>query len=505
MLFRIFYIFLCTISIATAADFSDPAIIDTSGMSTPKPRDDDGNLSNYDLPLLINRKLGLHSGYLPGTGDTGYSTGVAASFTSDISDIISFGFQRLHTEFKPDTFLNRFILANTYYYAMLPIYTINDITRYQWAVASKYAAVGIDTRFWDLGVDAENSINHGRSVVGLWTAPFRTWYKSSFSRALSLKRYAPIPQPQIDKRFTSTKSSKQINEAVIEANKTLAENIFIDEAPSVSATEYTQLTEAPLQQDWNIVRLAAGFNDQSDYAREIQNKAYWHEAHYLDGANYLRVRSFLPLLGIVSALQKTVQVTPLTEQSDNLTLLEAEYAAKNIDLSSGKVAMLSILGTLCSSSFYRSFKHVNWEYYDQGNQFFRAYEWKGIRIPDVVPYLNTNGISYHLTTGYRVSPTLAIPLTLEYQLVGKSQFEASIGIMKRFPQWLNLDVQASILLSSEGVAGNTSLSIAPWGSACVDLGFAYYNTNTLEGKRRALSLQHNDWDYELFVKISLLY
>ena len=45
---------------------------------------------------------------------------------------------------------------------------------------------------------------------------------------------------------------------------------------------------------WNVVRLAAGYNDQADHARELQDKSYWAEAHYMDAAHYLRARWYVP-------------------------------------------------------------------------------------------------------------------------------------------------------------------------------------------------------------------
>lgn len=506
MLHRLFYFtLLFSLNTLHAEEFTDPQFIDTSGMAKPKSRDDNGKEGDYDLPLLITNKLGIHSSYMPGLGDLGFSSKAAASLTSDVSDVISFGFQRLHHAFKPDTFLSRFILANVYYYTTLPIHVVNDMTRYQWAVASRYAAVGLDPCFWDIGVGTEKSIDHGQSVFGLWSAPFRTWYKSSFARTLSLKRYAPIIKRHAQKRFESENTLTHINTANTTEINALSEKVFTSDAPSVSANEYMQLTASVLRDDWNIARLAAGFNDQSDHARELQHKAYWNEAHYLDAAHYLRARAFLPVLGIFSALQKTAPTQPLTEQSDNLTLLEDAYAQKGVNLSAAKIATLSTLSMLCSASFYRTFRHVNWEYYDQGSPFFRAYEWRGIRIPDVVPYLNSDGMSYHLTTGYRISPTFAITVAAEYQFVGNSQFEGTLGIMKRFPGLLNLDLQANLLLSTEGLGGDTTISVSPWGAVSFDVGAAYYNNNTLHGKRQTLSLKNKDWDYEIFAKISLIY
>jgi hypothetical protein len=495
MLQRALFALCLTVSALCAEEVSDPTFVDTAGMG--KPRIPDAG-KNADIPpLLTSRKLGLHSGYFPLPGNFSYSGGVAASLTNDISDVISFGFDRLDKAFKPDKFLSRFVLANVYYYATLPVHLINDMTRYHWATASRMAATGLQPEFWDLGVGTEKSIYHGNSIWGLWSAPFRAWKEDSFSRALSLKRYAPVVLSNKDKLFTSEKGSEQYDSAKLDATKELAAQKYTDDKPSLTASVFNPR--------WEVVRLAAGYNDQSDHARELQHKSYWEEAHYMDAAHYLRARWFVPVLGLITTLQKDSRTNQPSEQDTNLVLLEHAYAAQNIELSSAKIAALSTLSILLSGSFYKTLRHSNWEYYDQGTQFYRAYEWYGFRIPDVVPYLNSNGLSYHVTTGYRISPTFAIPVCFEFQFIGEKTVEGSTGVMLRFPSVLNLDVQATVLISQEGVGGDLKASITPWGSVCVEAGFAYHNSKTLEGARHILSYKNGESDYEIFAKVSVVY
>lgn len=502
MIKRSLFALLLLTSAAHADDFDDtidPTMIDTSGMGKPKSSDPK---TTGVPPLLISRTLGIHSGYFPVPGNMSYSTRVSASLTNDISDVISFGFDRLDKAFKPDKFLSRFIIANVYYYLTMPIHVVNDVTRYQWATASRMAAAGLEPHFIDLGIGNEKSINHGKNIWALWSAPFRAWKDDSFSRAISLKRYAPRVVPHANPLF----NSNQITAGTFsDTNKGLSKDVFKDELRSVTGPEYDDLNKLPLESKWEIVTLAAGYNDQSNRARELQDKSYWQEAHYMDGAHYLRARFFLPLSGLFDSLTRGAKRQNPGSEDMNITLLGEAYKTQKVDLSSSKIALLSTLSILCSGSFYRTFRHTNWEYYDQGTQYYRAYEWYGFRIPDVLPYLNSGGMSYHVTTGYRISPTLAIPVTFEYQFIGESAVEGTIGISKRFPEWLNLDLHANVLISQEGFGGDIKASITPWGSVSVEGGFAYYNGKTMEGERRILSLEKDENGYELYAKISLVY
>jgi hypothetical protein len=504
MIIRALTALLITASTLCAEDTVDPTIIDTSGMGKPKISGDPKPGSDVP-PLLISRKLGIHSGYFPIPGNMSYSSTVASSLTNDISDVVSFGFDRLDKAFKPDKFISRFILANTYYYATMPLHIMGDMTRYHWATASRIAAAGLHPEFWDLGVGTEKSIYHGTSIWGLWSAPFRAWKDDSLSRALSLKRYAPVVISGKDKLFSSEKASELYDDARLESTKELAAQKYTDDKPSVTEDEHKLLTASIWSPQWEVVRLAAGYNDQADHAREIQDKSYWEEAHYMDAAHYLRARWFIPVLGLISTFQKDARTQQPSEQDTNLQLLEHAYKAQNIDLSTSKIALLSTLSILCSGSFYKAFKHSNWEYYDKGTQFYRAYEWYGIRIPDVVPYLNATGMSYHVTTGYRISPNVAIPVCCEFQFVGETKVEGSLGVMLRFPSMLNFDIQGNLLISQGGVGGNLKASVTPWGSVCVEGGFAYHNSKTLEGKRHILSYKNGESDYEIFAKVSLVY
>lgn len=503
MLQQVLFAVCLTISALHAEEFSDPTFVDTSGMG--KPRVPDGKKHTGVPPLLISRKLGVHTGYFPLPGNFCYSSGVAASLTNDINDVVSFGFDRLDKAFKPDKFLSRFVLANVYYYATLPLHLINDMTRYHWATASRIAATGLQPEFWDLGVGTEKSIYHGNSIWGLWSAPFRAWKDDSFSRAFSLKRYAPVVLANKEKLFTSEKASEHYDDAKLNASKDLAAQKYTEDTPSVTAEEHQKLTASIFNPRWDVVRLAAGYNDQADRARELQQKSYWEEAHYMDAAHYLRARWLVPVLGLITTLQKDSRTNQPSEQDTNLTLLEHAYAAQNVELSSGKIAALTTLSVLLSGSFYKTLRHANWEYYDQGTQFYKAYEWHGFRIPDVVPYLNTNGLSYHVTTGYRISPTFAIPVCFEFQFIGEKTVEGSTGVMLRFPDMLNLDVQANVLISQEGIGGDIKASVTPWGSVCAEAGVAYHNSKTLEGKRHILSYKNGESDYEIFAKISVVY
>lgn len=504
MIIRTLTALLVTASTLYADDTVDPTIIDTSGMGKPKIAGEPKPGTDVP-PLLISRKLGVLSGYFPIPGNMNYSSHVASSFTNDISDVVSFGFDRLDRAFKPEKFLSRFILANTYYYATLPIHIIGDMTRYHWATASRIAATGLRPEFWDLGVGAEKSIYHGGSIWALWSAPFRAWKDDSLSRALSLKRCSPVVISGKEKLFESEKAAELYNQEKLESTKELAAQKYTDDKPSVTEAEHEQLNTPVWTDQWNVVRLAAGYNDQADHARELQDKSYWAEAHYMDAAHYLRARWFVPVLGLISTVQKDARTQNPSEQDTNLQLLEHAYKAQNIDLSTSKIALLATLSILCSGSFYKTFKHSNWEYYDQGAQYYRAYEWYGIRIPDVVPYLNATGMSYHVTTGYRISPNVAIPVCFEFQFVGETTVEGSVGVMFRVPSMLNLDIHSNVLISQGGIGGNLNASITPWGSVCVEGGFAYHNSNTLEGKRHILSFKNGESDYEIFAKISLVY
>lgn len=505
MIIRTLTALLITASTLNASDDTvDPTIIDTSGMGKPKIPGDQKSGSDIP-PLLISRKLGIHSGYFPFPGNLNYSSQVASSLTNDISDVVSFGFDRLDKAFKPDKFISRFILANTYYYATLPLHIIGDMTRYHWATASRIAAAGLRPEFWDLGVGAEKSIYHGTSIWALWSAPFRAWKDDSLGRALSLKRYAPVVISGKDKLFESEKAATLYDQEKLDSTKELAAEKYTDAKPSVTEAEHEQLTAPIWTTQWNIVRLAAGYNDQSDHARELQDKSYWAEAHYMDAAHYLRARWFVPILGLITTFQKDARTQKPSEQDTNLQLLEHAYKEQNIELSTSKIALLSTLSILCSGSFYKTFKHSNWEYYDKGTQFYRAYEWYGIRIPDVVPYLNATGLSYHVTTGYRISPNVALPVCFEFQFVGETKVEGSIGVMLRFPSMLNLDVHSNLLISQGGLGGNLKASITPWGSVSIEGGFAYHNSKTLEGNRHILSYKNGESDYEIFAKVSLVY
>lgn len=481
----------------------------TEGMGTPKqlttdPFDPDDVLKDNSSPSSESRtrKISLFSGFVPIVGKTHYSSGTASEFTNNINDLISLGFAKLDSAFKPTTFLSRCILANTYYYATFPIYVVNLITRYNWAIASRIAATGLQPGFVDFGIGSEKTINHGDSIWGIWSAPFRTWSQDSFGRALSVARYTPLALTDKKHLYPLSKESKEL----LEEDRLEEAKVSPDEAKGLSETEYRSIRESQLKifkPEWRLQVIAAGFNDISDQSREIQWKADSSRADYLDSAHYLLSRISLPFLGIATALKKD-PVEP-TKYSCDLSQIELLYKDLNLDISTSKIAILSGLSMFLSASFYKTFKHNHWGYYNDGSNEYSSYFWHGLRLPDVVTYLNPKGVSYHVSTGYQFSDTWSMPVTIEFLVAGGSGIEGSIGLQKRFFSFYNLTLCPLFLIGKDGKGGSLKASIELLDRFFVSGSVAFKDAKTLEGARHILSFEKGSTDIEFSVSAGIMY
>lgn len=453
----------------------------------PKEHSEDGV-----PPLSSSKILGIHSGYF-----WGYSQGALLSISDDYTNVCSLAFTRLHAEFEPESFLGRFILANSVKYAAMPIGLLTDAARHNWAIATRVGAVGFKPEFWDFS--EEGDICHGGNPVGLWVAPLRTWFKDSLSRAVSNIKHGPIVRYD-DQTFEVSNPEKYYDLEKVKRLKDLSKRHFQpseNDAEKLTEEEKKELFQGdPWTADWGITMYAAGFNSHQDYARMIQNKSYFKEAYYLDSVNYIRARLYLPLFSLLDLTDSYV---------GDLRKVRERYKTKGYNISTGKIFFTSLSGILLSSSFYNSIKHSNWTYYSSGPAEYSAYEWKGLKVPDVLTYSNNIGLSYYVSSGYRFSDTLFFPFSVEVNVFGETAAEGTVGVLKKFPSFLNLDLQADVRLGKGGVDGSVKASITPYGSMFLEAGLNIYHPKNLEGRRQIMSFETEKRHAEFYIKLGALF
>lgn len=471
--------------------FAESEEHDVEGMAG-RPKQPTESTEDGVPPLPSSKRLGIHSGYF-----WGYSQGALLSISDDYTNVCSLAFRRLHEAFEPENFLGRFILANSVKYVAMPIALLTDAARHNWAVATRVGAVGFKPEFWDFS--EEGNIRHGSNPVGLWVAPLRTWFKDSLSRAVSNIKQGPIVRYD-DQTFEVSESEKYFDAQKLERLKDLSKRYFQfsgKDEEKLTKEEKKELFETdPWTADWGITVYAAGFNSHQDYARLIQDKSYFKEANYLDSVNYIRARLYLPLFSLLDLTDSYV---------GDVRKVKERYKLKNYDISAAKICFASLSGVLLSSSFYNAIKHANWTYYSSGPAEYNAYEWRGVKVPDVLTYVNNIGLSYHISSGYKFTDTLFFPVSVELNVFGETAAEATVGVLKKFPSLLNLDVQADVRWGRGGIDGNLKASITPYGSMFLEAGLNVYHPQNLEGRRQIMSFEQGKRHAEFYVKLGALF
>jgi hypothetical protein len=212
--------------------------------------------------------------------------------------------------------------------------------------------------------------------------------------------------------------------------------------------------------------------------------------------NYIRNRLYLPLFTALDSMEL---------YSGDLKKVRGFYDEKGYSISNTKLLLTSLSGVFLSGSFYNAIKHAYWNYYSSGTPEYNAYEWYGFKIPDVLTYMNSNGVSYHVSSGYRFSNTLIFPFALEANILGDFKIEGTVGVVKKFPNIFNLDIRAEGRFGSGGVDGGVKASITPYGSTFCEVGVNVYHPKNLEGGRQILSLKSGKHHAEVYVKVGLLF
>ena len=234
---------------------------------------------------------------------------------------------------------------------------------------------------------------------------------------------------------------------------------------------------------------AGGLNNQNLWAEKLEENMYLYKTHWSDFGTYFinKISTF-----IYASTYKEKLDSPTPDNFDNLSdddkafekihdirHMILNYRALGKNITSEDFRMSSIYSTAFSFSGYRYLYS-----FFENSRYLKPFEFFGIKLPDTSAYYTPKGISYKISSGYRVGENLVFPVAIEFVAKGDKAFESTIGFYKKLPNFGDASFKGNILISNEGeFGGKLQVEIPVADYFYIGGGVEYYNAKTLYGMR----------------------
>ncbi|MBF0297828.1 MAG: hypothetical protein HQK51_03865 [Oligoflexia bacterium] len=246
--------------------------------------------------------------------------------------------------------------------------------------------------------------------------------------------------------------------------------------------------------DTSIITYAGGLNNEMFLAETIENTIYNYNGHSLMFVNY--VTGKLSTEGYI----RNEKSIPSDFKGDP-TVLSEKYHEKGIYINRSDLGNASIISLLASSTTY-SLLYGNIKYLSTGNSVVKTFKLGPLRIPDTSFYINPNGISFKISSGYSYgSSGSKFPLAIEFISKGKSVIEPTFGIRHEF---LNHAVQLSCTgINGLSIEGRFEFRLGK--NINITAGFNHYDIRNMLGTRMIKSFDSNADSSDIWGRLSILY
>lgn len=244
----------------------------------------------------------------------------------------------------------------------------------------------------------------------------------------------------------------------------------------------------------DITIFAAGVNNEMRFSGDLADQAYYNCGHMGDYVPY-----------VIGKLSSATYPADKESMGNDMTGMVQDYKLKGLDISKDDIDRSNYIAFFLSGSTYMYAKGI-WDYIFCGCAEVNAFEYYNIRLPDVESYMNPNGISYKIKSGYRLNQEWLFPVAFEFIAKGDSQYEVTLGVRKYFPQMYDLLAGGNIVIGDGGMQGNvfSSLRLNRW--MMVTVGLDIYNRKTLDGNRNIVTASSTaNVASELWGRISFVY
>jgi hypothetical protein len=246
----------------------------------------------------------------------------------------------------------------------------------------------------------------------------------------------------------------------------------------------------------DILVSAAGLNNQTFLAKRLAQDLYERGAHFTYLQHYIgnKISGF-----VYSQMDRNDNPNddPAVRNRGDVSSVLMHYNAKGYNIQHRDIEMQSLL-SLISGTTAALFKGY-YDYIAYKQSIVKPIEIFGLRLPDLNSYINAQGLSYEIVSGYRWSKDLFFDLAYEFIWKGGSAHQVTAGghlNLAWFEPILNELWLEPELVISKSVGGSLSVRYAPfstptenfWHRLSYFADVTLYNAYTLFGQRNSPQL-----------------
>jgi hypothetical protein len=459
-----------------------------------------------------SRPIPLSLGFLPK-----FMTNQSVSeFHMAIEKNAGWVFDAGHKWLKPETKLGRLAYKHLIFpLVMGPLNKAIRITTDVYGKASRHQALGWETEYVGNNYEtyAKNYFsmagqNVGKSYKGMFTAvetidAIPTKFEGTADKVSKRFVYAT---PDVDVTPIKEAIKKSLENEAVDANKVLLDKEVGDLliGKEVGGQIKLSVVDGHLTPQGQVLTRAGGYNARMMHARDVED-TLWYEGggHLAQLSNHSIAKLSVAIDGMLAYLMRHHKSGLYTD----LGRILVAYDTMGIKLDPKNVALYSVFTFLGSAEFWgRFFEEA--DYTSNGDTYVKAPEIGGFRLPNLGYYFTTKGLSYQLTTGYRIGQEWFFPVAVEWVFKGpKDIFEFTLGVRKQFA-WMGAYIHGEVVANFQesGYGGKVAVGIKPFDSFYADCGVRFDHIDTLEGERNMRVINNDDkWNASVFATVGVLF
>jgi len=238
---------------------------------------------------------------------------------------------------------------------------------------------------------------------------------------------------------------------------------------------------------WKGLTSAGGLNNSMLFTEFVEDELYQNTGHLGFMRSYLNGKLAISNYGIGLGLGNDI---------NNVTNY---YQEKGFNVDIDRITKGSKISFYTSTLSYQ-FVYQLFNMFTGKSAHFKPWEIKGVQLPNTYFYMNRQGISYKINSGYRYQEW-RFPVSVEYIYEGESQKEITLGAQKKSDK---------LTSSFEMILGNVfefslDASYNLNNKIILSSGYELYNRGNLHGERLIPSLEHGAKFHSIYLKASFAY
>lgn len=251
-------------------------------------------------------------------------------------------------------------------------------------------------------------------------------------------------------------------------------------------TLFSPLTNE-LNNGWDGLITTGGLNNEMLFTEFVENELYRNGGH---------IGFLIPYLG--GKLSAQSYGTGVGVFND-VTNIASYYQTRGYDVDTEKLSAGSKVSFYTSALSYQFIYQLARMLSGKSSR-FTPWELHGIQLPNTSFYMNRDGLSYKIRSGYR-NGSWRFPFAVERIFEGEKRTEVSFGAERRFEK-LTATVEA-IVGQRLDLAVNAKYFANKW--LMLSGGYGLYNKQNLYGERVIPSLENGSAYHDLNFRVSLIY